>query len=566
MTIMKIKGIQKSFNEKNVIKHADMDIKKNCRIGLVGSNGAGKTTLANLLHGTITPDAGTIETFNKDLTIGYLKQSTDFIFRQSLDEYPAGQDGIFLHASRLGLAKVTAWEADRFQHLSGGERLKLALAEIWSGRPDILILDEPTNHLDVQGLEWLITELDKFHGAALIISHDRHFLDQTVSEIIEIEDGKTRSFKGNYSDFRQEKEKLLKAQQHKYETQEKYKAKIEQQISTMKNWSEKAHSQSTKQEGYKEYYRVKAKKMDTQVKSKLKRLKNELAKSEVTEPKEEDKVSFQFSGGKKRGKQIMEAKNLGKSFGDHCLFSNSHFFMNHGERMGMIGGNGSGKTTLIRMLLGLESVTEGFLWKSESLEIGYLSQDVTDLPAEKTILDYIDFHSQEEIRRARTILANAGFTEEKLTAPISHLSLGERTRFKLVAVLLQEIDLLILDEPTNHLDLASRESLESILMDYQGSIIVVSHDVYFMNKVTEKLLVIEGRRIARKEFGAAQYYDHKTETASFQDKEKELMIVQNEINALIGKLSYLDRNDPEYTAVDQELSLLMIRKNTLIGK
>ncbi|RSD26179.1 ribosomal protection-like ABC-F family protein [Mesobacillus subterraneus] len=570
MTIMKIRAIQKSFNEKQVIQNAEFDIKKGSRIGLVGSNGAGKTTLANIIYGTTMPDNGTVETINGSLNIGYLKQSTDYSVHEFKNTFSLAENGLLHLSSQLGLSSDLDWHDPDWEKLSGGEKLKLSLARIWASHPEVLILDEPTNHLDLHGVNWLIAELTVFKGAVIIISHDRYFLDQTVTEIIEIEDGVTKSFSGNYSVYRQEKQKLYETQLHQYEIQQRHKLQIQQQISKLKNWSEKAHRDSTKQGtnserrliGFKEYHRVKAKKLDNQVKSKLKRLKNELEKNEVKQPKEEAKVCFEFMESRKRGKRILEARKLSKQYGQRCLFKNSHFYMNHGERMAILGKNGSGKTTLLKILLGEELPAEGDIWISETLKIGYLSQDVSDLPLNQTIIEYTGLTDRDSLRRARTILSNIGLSEEKLMVPIGQLSLGERTRIKLVMMLLEELDLLILDEPTNHLDLASRESLERTLLEFSGSILAVSHDVFFLEKISEKLLVIEEGKIVRSEFGMKEYNSSPV-PRNHLEKEAELMILQNEISAVISKLSFLSREEAEYKELDRKLTELLKKKRDL---
>jgi macrolide transport system ATP-binding/permease protein len=571
MTFMKIRDIQKSFNERLIINNAKFDIKHGSRIGLVGNNGAGKTTLANIIYGSVLPDAGAIETFNGSVNIGYLKQSTEYSVLEFEDAITLAEKGLFTLSSKLGLSKTIDWGDTQWENLSGGEKLKLSLASVWASRPELLILDEPTNHLDLQGVAWLINELKAFNGAVIIISHDRYFLDRTVTEIVEIEDGETKLFNGNYSFYRQEKQRLYEIQLHQYETQQKHKQQIEQQIANLKNWSEKAHRDSTKQGsnserrqiGYKEYHRMKAKKMDIQIKSKTKRLNQELEKNEIKQPKQEAKVSFQFQASHKRGKRIIEAQNLGKYFGNRCLFDNSHFYMNHGERMAILGVNGSGKTTLLKMLLGKEKGTTGSLWMSDSLRIGYLSQDVSDLPPTKTALEYTGLTDRTSLGTARTIFANIGLSEEKLTIPIVNLSLGERTRVKLVMMLLNDLDLLILDEPTNHLDLASRESLEKTLMDFHGSMLIVSHDVYFLEKISDKLLVIADGKIIRKEEGMKEHNNPKTSFLSNKEKDEQLMLLQNEITALIGKLSFMSKNEAGYEQLDHELAKLIKTKKEL---
>ncbi|GAE44230.1 ribosomal protection-like ABC-F family protein [Mesobacillus boroniphilus] len=506
------------------------------------------------------------------MNIGYLKQSTEYSIHDFDDTNSLAENGLFQLSSQLGLNKDIDWADSDWSKLSGGEKLKISLANIWASKPELLILDEPTNHLDLQGFEWLIDELKTFKGAVIIISHDRYFLDRTVAEIIEIEDGSTKLYKGNYSSYRQEKESLYEIQLHQYEIQQKHKQQIEQQMANLKNWSEKAHRDSTKQGsaserrqiGFKEYHRVKAKKMDNQIKSKMKRLNQELEKNEVTAPKEEAKVRFEFQDRRKKGKRILEARELSKSFGSRCLFKESHFYMNHGERMALLGPNGSGKTTLIKILLGEETATSGDVWISESIRIGYLSQDVSDLPPVKTALEYTGLTDRESIGRARTIFANIGLPEEKLKIPIIHLSLGERTRVKLVMMLLTEIDLLILDEPTNHLDLASRESLEKTLLNFQGSIMVVSHDVYFQEKISNKLLLIENGKISRKEYGMKEFNNHDSSPiAGSKEKEEQLMVLQNEINAIIGRLSFMAKGEPGYEQLDKDLAELLRRKRNL---
>jgi macrolide transport system ATP-binding/permease protein len=572
MTIMKIRGIQKSFNEKQILQNAEIDIKQDSRIGLVGSNGAGKTTLANIINGSIIPDKGIIDTFNSSMNIGYLKQSTEYSIHDFEDTYSLAENGLFQFSSQLGLNKDIDWADSDWSKLSGGEKLKISLANVWASRPELLILDEPTNHLDLQGVEWLIEELKTFKGAVIIISHDRYFLDKTVTEIIEIEDGSTKLFKGNYSYYRREKERLYEIQLHQYEMQQKHKQLIEQQMANLKNWSEKAHRDSTKQGsaserrqiGYKEYHRVKAKKMDNQIKSKMKRLNQELEKNEAKAPKEEAKVRFEFQDSRKKGKRIIEVRELSRSFGSRYLFEESHFYMNHGERMALLGPNGSGKTTLIKLLLGEEAATSGDVWVSETIRIGYLSQDVSDLPLNKTALEYTGLIDRDSIGRARTIFANIGLPEEKLTVPISHLSLGERTRVKLVMMLIGEIDLLILDEPTNHLDLASRESLEETLLNFQGSIMVVSHDVYFLEKISDKLLLIDNGIISRKEFGMKEFSNQDSSPyPGGKEEEEQLLVLQNQIDAIIGKLSFMAKGEAQYEQLDKQLTELLRKKKDL---
>jgi macrolide transport system ATP-binding/permease protein len=561
LSVIKVTGIEMKFNLRKILDNISFDIKNGERIGLVGYNGTGKTTLANILTGKITPDKGFVEK-STELKIGYLTQSIDY----EGNELFSLEGDLLQHSSKLGLKKVSAWEEKRLNHLSGGEKLKLALSNVWASKPGFLILDEPTNHLDFKGIEWLIEELEKFKGPVLIISHDRHFLDKTVTRIFEIENTKMNFYNGNYSDYQKEKQHRLETHMHHYEVQQRKKEEIEMQMEQLSSWSEKAHRTSTKQGrdyGNKEYHRVKAKKRDAQVKSKMKRLQSELEKNKVDKPLEETKVRFQFDTKGNRGKRIIEAKNLTKSFEEKPLFSECHFYINHGERIGLLGENGCGKTTLIKMILGETACTGGELWKSESLKAAYLSQDVDNLPAEKTALEALGFTDRENILKARTLFANLGLKEQFITKPIGTLSLGERTRVKLVDILMREYDVLILDEPTNHLDLPSREQLEKTLNEFAGTIITVSHDYFFLNKLCDKLLVFDNQRIKRVEMKPEEYFN-KTSSAEPTDSKENLMIIENRIATILGELSLIEPKNPKYVELDREFNELLKQKRKLM--
>ncbi|MFP7298081.1 ribosomal protection-like ABC-F family protein [Neobacillus niacini] len=558
-SIIKATGLEMNFNLRKILDNISFDIKSGERIGLVGYNGTGKTTLANILTGKITPDKGFVEK-STDLKIGYLTQSIDYEGNELFE------GDLLQHSSKLGLKKVSTWEERRLNHLSGGEKLKLALSNVWASKPGFLILDEPTNHLDFKGIEWLIEELKKFKGPVLIISHDRHFLDKTVTRIFEIENTMMNFYNGNYSDYQKEKQHRRETQMHHYEVQQRKKEEIEMQMEQLSSWSEKAHRTSTKQGrdyGNKEYHRVKAKKRDAQVKSKMKRLQSELEKNKVDKPIEETMVRFQFDSRGNRGKRIIEAKSVTKSFGERSLFRDSHFYINHGERIGLLGENGCGKSTLIKMILGEISVSSGELWKSDSIRTAYLSQDVDDLPGDKTALEALGFTDRENILKARTLFANLGLKEQFITKPIQTLSLGERTRVKLVDILMKEYDVLILDEPTNHLDLPSREQLEKTLNEFTGTTITVSHDYYFLNKLCDKLLVFENQRIQRLEMKPEEYFN-KTSSTDLTVKKETLMIIENRIATILGELSLIDQKNPKYSELDAEFKELLKQKIKLM--
>ena len=581
MTLISCRGIQKSFGDLSVLQQIHLDIADQERIGLVGMNGSGKTTLANIIFGSLLPDGGTILRHSQQLKIGYLLQSTSYTqstFDSMVDKEAPTRDGDrFLElSSHLGLKKVQEWDARRMGSLSGGERTKLAIAHICASKPDILILDEPTNHLDFQGVEWLINEMKTYDAAMIIISHDRYFLDHTVDRIAELEDGISNHYPGNYTWYREEKSRRFQSQLHQYEEQKKYEQKIESEIDRLKNWSSKAHREAGKvgkmaemRTGVKEFYRSKAKKMDQQVKSRIKRLEK-IEIEGVKKPKEEAKVQFDWNSPNKRGRRIVEAAQITKAFGERILFRDSSFYILRGEKIGLLGPNGCGKTTLIRMIMNGETADTGQLWVSPAARIAYLTQDVMDLNPELTVLELIEgtHDIRSDAGKARTMLANMGFDEAMLKKPIKQLSLGERTRIKLAGLIMQDQDLLILDEPTNHLDLTSREQLEETLASYTGTLLVVSHDRYFLEKTCDQLLVFAEGKIRKVESGFKAYMEklELEKGAPRNDKgqmQEQKMIIENRLAFLIGELSRYIPGDSQYEALDLEFKELMKEKKKL---
>ena len=535
--IMKCKDISKEYGDKVILKNINLDLKLGEKVGIVGENGAGKTTLVNIITGNSVATSGEVIWYKEGIKVGYMKQATDYTNLQS--------------------------------SLSGGERTKALLKSIIYGDFNLLILDEPTNHLDYEGVSWLIKKVNEFKGTIIIISHDRYFLDKTVNKVIEIEDKEVKIYNGNYTAYRDKKKKNFQAQMHAYIEQEKVKEKINNQIAELKKWSNKAHKEAGKKaietgnkSGGKQFNRAKAKKMDAQVKSKIKRLQK-LQVEGVDKPKEEGYIVFNGTSAGKIGSVVLEAKDISKAYDNKVLFNKSSFYIKQGEKVGVYGPNGCGKTTLIKAILGQEEI-EGEINISSSRKIGYISQDVTDINEEISIIKAFEINSRKELGKLRSDLALIGFDAESLNKKIKYLSLGERMKIKLLLLIRESYEVLILDEPTNHIDLHVREQLESVLEKYNGTIILVTHDRYMMEKICDKLLVFDNKEIKRYEYNFNEYLEkinEKNEKKNMNRAEENL-IIDNRITCIISELSIINKDSVRYKELEKQYNeLIKIRQD-----
>lgn len=576
MLLLNCRGVKKSFADIDVLCGVNFEIQEGERVGLVGVNGAGKSTLADLLFGAQTMDEGVIVQYRSPLKIGYLLQSREYRLNQRFGaEGEAGdyRDRFFAITGELGVPKVWNGEGERLHGMSGGERTRLALAEIWAERPDLLILDEPTNHLDFAGVEWLVKELARFKGTVLVISHDRYFLDQAVQRIAELEKGVITDYPGNYTLYREEKARRNAQQLHVYQVQKRKEEKLRQEISRLKEWSAKAHREAGKvgkmaemRMGVKEFYRAKARKMDKQIKSRLKRLERS-QEAGAAKPDEDPRVAFRLQNAAKHGRRFLEVREVSKRFGDRILFRHSSFCVQRGEKVGILGPNGCGKTTLLRMIRGEEAPENGSIWVSPSARMGYLSQDLSELPAEKTVLQVLDLQGLTFVDRARTVLANLGFDDGMVRKEMGQLSMGERIRVKLAHLILAEADFLLLDEPTNHLDLYSREKLEESLDRFEGTMLVVSHDRYMLERLCSHMLVFHGGQLQKLQGNFSEYIHwlERQKHADIQRWKEEMMVTENRITIALSRLSRLSPELPEYAELDGQYRELLQRKRELAG-
>ena len=532
--LLELKDVFKEFQDKVILDKVNLKINDGERIALVGSNGCGKTTFANIISGA-EDASGNITWYKDNVKIGYMKQTTNY--------------------------------EHEYKNLSGGEKTKKLLSKVFYSNYDFLILDEPTNHLDYLGVSWLIKCIKEFKGTILIISHDRYFLDNTVKHIVEIEKGNLTDYPGNYTWYRQKKKKDYENALNAYIQQEKIKENINNQINKLSEWSKKGHADSTKKPlelgekfGVKEFFRARAKKKDKQVKSKLKRLEKMKVEG-IEKPKEEEKITFSIDNAKKIGSVVVRAENISKSYGNKLLFKNASFYIKHKEKIALYGINGCGKTTLIKALLGKEEL-EGNLYLSHNVKVGYISQEVIGLDEESTIIELFSFTSRQELGDIRTKLNLLGFNKDSLNKKVKVLSMGERMKLKILLMIKERCDVLILDEPTNHIDIHVREKLEEILEDYNGSIILVTHDRYMIEKVCNKLLVFENNNITRFEYGISEYLSKKknkfiSKKSHANHNKEDKMILDNKITCVIGKLSLCKPGSEEYIELENEYNKLI---------
>ena len=515
-----LKNIEKYYGANKVLDDVTFEINTGERIGVIGQNGCGKTTVFKIIAGLEKQDGG-ILSIRKNTTLGYLDQIPAFpadfkvldVLNSAFEELltikeqmhqleqkmtyasPLQLDDVMKRYGEMqlcfehqggyamdeklskvcsGLKLKEAFLDRKFSSLSGGEKTSAILGKILLQGPDILLLDEPSNHLDLESIEWLEDYLKEYKGTVLIISHDRYFLDRVVERIIEIEDGKAAIYEGNYSYYIEEKEKRLLLQFEAYADQQKKIKAMEKSINDLRDWGNRA--------GNEKFFRRAA--------SMQKRLDkiNKVERPQL----ERSKIQLQFGGEQRSGKDIFLVKNLRKIFGDQVLLDQLHFHMRYGERVGLLGKNGSGKSTLLKILLEQLPYDSGEVKIGANLRIGYLAQEILFPRADVNVLEVFRHHQPVPEGTARSILAKFLFYGNDVFKKVGTLSGGEKSRLKLCLLMQEDLNLLILDEPTNHLDIDSREMLEEALSDFVGTILFISHDRYFINRMTNRIVELEG--------------------------------------------------------------------------
>ncbi|EJL46260.1 MULTISPECIES: ribosomal protection-like ABC-F family protein [Brevibacillus] len=527
MIIVATTQLEKSYGADPVLQGVTLEIKAGERVGIVGPNGAGKTTLFKLLAGIESPDAGEL----------YRAKGTVWAYLPQSPHYPAdwtGEDVVasafadvrhiqeqmrelegqmaLLYENEAELNRLMQryqklqdefeqlegyqWEtrmaqvtqglgvsaellATPFAQLSGGEKTKAGLAKLLCQKSDVLLLDEPTNHLDVEAMEWLEQFLQSYPGTVLIISHDRYFLDAVVTSIYHVDGGEAEYYIGNYSAFAAEREERLLRQFAAYQEQQKKIKKMKETIKRLKEWGNRSNPPN-------EAFHRRAKSME-----------KALARIErIERPKmEADRMGLQFNKTDRSGQDVLIVKGVHKAYGGKPLFSDASLLLRFGERKALLGPNGCGKSTLIRMLLGEIEPDAGTLKLGSSVKVGYLSQQALEGDQNQRLIDAFRDVAKVTEAEARHLLARFLFYGEHVFKRISQLSGGERMRLRLAQLMHQDINLLILDEPTNHLDIEARETLEEALADFHGSLFIVSHDRYFLQKMVDGVFWVEDRQL-----------------------------------------------------------------------
>ncbi|MBN8235577.1 ABC-F family ATP-binding cassette domain-containing protein [Halobacillus kuroshimensis] len=537
MILMQLNQLTKRFGAELILTNIKLEVQKNDRIAIVGRNGAGKSTLLKIMAGEMSYDSG--DMFKpKDASVGYLEQHTGLQSEKSIwDE----MEQVFDHLKSLEkeLRSMEVQMADpalmedqtRYQQLlkdydrkqeqfktaggyhyeadiravlnglnfkdfdwttpistlSGGQKTRLALGKLLLTSPDLLILDEPTNHLDIDTLSWLENYLQGYPGAVVIVSHDRYFLDKIVDTVYEIAFQSSKKYHGNYSNYLKKKEADFEQEMKRFEKQQ-------EEIKRMEDFIQKNLVRAT---------------TSKRAQSRRKQLEK---MDKLDKPKEDNlSAKFSFQAARRSGNDVLKLRDYAFRYSDSSsyLFDNLTLDLNRGDSVALVGPNGVGKTTLLKTLVGELEGTEGKKLLGTNVQIGYYDQEQLKLQSKKTVLNELwDDYPMKNERDIRTILGNFLFSGEDVLKPVSALSGGEKARLSLAKLMMQEANFLILDEPTNHLDLDSKEVLEAALVDYPGTLLFVSHDRYFINKIADQVVEMKPEN-TRLFLGDYDYYVEK---------------------------------------------------------
>ncbi|WP_295883477.1 ribosomal protection-like ABC-F family protein [uncultured Anaerococcus sp.] len=538
MNILTASNLSKSYPTKDIFSNVSFKIEKGDKVGLIGINGAGKSTLFKILMGENEKDSGEVYIPN-NVKVGYLEQILSIDYHISIYDYcmkvfddiieieanlrkieqklanpdlnPNQMDNLLAEHSKLfekfeekngyaikseleGTLKAMGFSEEDFDkdiiNLSGGQKARVELAYLLLEKPDLIFLDEPTNHLDIGAIRFLENFIKNYSGSVIVISHDRYFLDNTVNRIFLLENGGLTTYNGDYTTFVKKRKKELEVRMHQYKNQQKEIDRQEEIIDRLKN-----QGGSKRKRGI------------SQSRSRQKLL-DKMERIEMPETIQ-NSMKLKFTPRIQSGEDVLKVDNLEKSFADKKIFENISFNLYRNERTAIIGENGVGKTTLFRIVMGEEMPSAGKVKLGQSVNIGYFDQEQKSLNLTNTIFEEIsETYPMMTNFEIRSYLAKFMFYGDDVDREISELSGGERTRISLLKLMISDTNFILMDEPTNHLDIDSKEILEDAILDYEGTMLIISHDRYFLNKIAGKILDMKSDDIDEY-LGNYTYYENK---------------------------------------------------------
>ena len=579
--LIRLDNISKYFGSRLLFENISFEIAEGEKIGFIGENGIGKTTLIKIITGETSHDDGNITKHN-NLKIGYLSQQAPenkntTVFDEVLSAYShllelerkiedvsldisigggdLGQltelqhrlsaeyenEGGFVYKSMarstlMGLGFTEDDFSKNLSMLSGGEKTRVMLAKLLLSDCNLLLLDEPTNHLDIQSVEWLENFLISYKGACLVISHDRYFLDKITTKTFELFENKIYSFNGNYSTYQQKRGEMFDAMQKKYENTVAEIERIESIIKQQRQWNRERNIKTAE--------------------SKQKAV-DRLAKTLVAPPSEHDKILFKFHADKTGGNDVVSAENVSVSFDGKILFNNIDFTIKRGERIFLLGANGCGKSSLFKAILGIIRHS-GNVRLGSNISVGYYDQHQSDLNPDNTIFDEVyDAYPDKTVTEIRNACAAFLFYGEDVFKKISTLSGGEKARVSLIKLMMSGSNFLMLDEPTNHLDISSKEALENSFSEYTGTMFIVSHDRFFINRLADKIFYMDSRGITQYLGNYDYYVSKRNETVSetVKTEKPNSYKLEKEERAKVRKLQNdLNKTEKKIEETEKEIS------------
>ncbi|GAA0379148.1 ribosomal protection-like ABC-F family protein [Bacillus horti] len=556
MLLLHAKQIEKSYKDRLLFRLDELSIHKGERIGIVGSNGAGKTTLLHILSGKIHADQGEVQRYGRQAFIA--QEGGPDSFHVQNDKSDLTSEEIYRDSNRffkeLGLEQQQTFNVE---HLSGGEETKLKLATAFGVKGDLLFADEPTSHLDIEGIQYLEKYCQSHSGALVIISHDRRFLDQVCTKIIELEAGKVTEYHGNYSEYKKQKELQLLTQQQEYDSFVREKKRLTEAIIGRKERA-KSVKKAPKRMGNSEARLHKRKAMEKREKLEgaQKALETRLEKLERKEkPKEQEKIHMPLpSSLQLHAKFAIQVPKINVYAGEKSLVKNLSFQLKTGSRLALVGPNGCGKSTFIKMIL---DRAEG-LMVAQGVKFGYFSQRLESLNGSSTILEEVLEDTIQEEDTVRSLLSRIGFERESVNKRISYLSGGEKVKVAIAKLLVGKHNVLLLDEPTNFLDVLALEALEELISSYEGTIIFVTHDRQFVDRIATHVAVFNEQKIHYFQGNYAQYVEAEKQRAEAPEQitREQLLVLENKLQEVIGRLSLPAPSD-NLEALEEEYQLIL---------